>query len=40
MIRGMHPREFWERWKQAAETLYVVRFKKLENPTGIFYDEI
>jgi hypothetical protein len=36
-IQGIHPREFWKRWKQAAEDVYVVRFIKLE-PSGLFYD--
>lgn len=37
-IQGITPREFWETWKGAAKTLYVVRFKKLQVPSGVFYD--
>lgn len=37
-IQGISPREFWERWKKSAENVYVVRFKKLEPPEGLFYE--
>jgi hypothetical protein len=37
LIQGVSPRVFWESWKKAAEAVYVVRFKKLETPAGLFY---
>lgn len=38
MFRGITPRKFWEGWKNLAEDVYVVRFIKLESPSGIFYN--
>ena len=37
LIRGMAPVAFWDNWKKAAEDVYVVRFKKIEKPAGLFY---
>jgi hypothetical protein len=37
LIRGMTPREFWDSWKAAGEKVYVVRFVKLPDPPGLFY---
>ena len=33
-IRGMEPREFWEKWKAADELVYVVRFQLMSVVSG------
>jgi hypothetical protein len=38
LIKGMTPREFWDSWKAAYETVYVVRFVKLPELPGMFYE--
>ena len=38
LIRGKHPRQFWEDWKAANELVYVVRFQVMQRlvPVGVY----